>query len=111
MTLKSEFRWNEKLRNCALYDHDHISKIHSPVGDWVELIHKALNAWVKKLPVKPHPYFMLYGNVFNERTAVMVRHYKEHYALFNYKNEIDRIVGKKTVYWLDKELPAKPFDP
>ena len=111
MAHKSEFRRNEKLRNCLLFDKDHISKVHSPVGDWVLLIHKALNVWAQSIPVNPNPLYILKGNVFSEETAEMVRQFKEYYGLLNSKNKIDRIVGKKTVYWLDRELPAEPFDP
>lgn len=111
--LQSEFRWNQKLRNCADHDNDHISKDFSPVGGWVNLIHKALNAWSRRVPsvYKPVPPQLPETNHFTEQTAEMVRQFKEFYGLVNYAGKIDRVVGKKTVYWLDKELPKQPFDP
>ncbi len=108
MSLDSEFGENEKLRNCEIKDADHVGEQFAPKGPWVVLIKKALNAWAAKQtpPVAALPL----NDFFDSATGDMVALYKTQHSppILNYANQIDRIVGKKTVAALDKELPARP---
>ena len=108
MSLDSEFGENEKLRNCEIKDADHVGEQFAPKGPWVVLIKKALNAWAAKQipPVTALPL----TDFFDSATGDMVALYKTQHSppILNYANQIDRIVGKKTVAALDKELPARP---
>jgi hypothetical protein len=108
MSFDSEFAENEKLRNCAIKDADHIGEQFAPKGPWVVLIKKALNAWSAK-QAPPLPALPL-NDVFDSATGDRVALYKTQHSppILNYANQIDRIVGKKTVAALDKELPARP---
>jgi len=107
MTLQSEFLDSDKLRDCEVKDIDHVGEQFSPRGPWVVLIKKALNAWAAKQtpPLAPLPLTDIFGSETGDRVAL----YKTRHVppILNYQGKIDRIVGKKTVAALDKELPAR----
>jgi len=107
MPLQSEFADNDKLRNTELNDADHIGEQFAATGPWVSLIKRALNAWAAKQhpPVPP----IAVTDVFDRPTGDLVALYKTRQAppILNFAGKIDRIVGKKTVVSLDKELPVK----
>jgi hypothetical protein len=114
MALRSKFKFNEKLRNCEIKDLDHIGQFTFPVadrqGEHVRLIHEALNAFLngkERFDTITGPEFD--NRTFGARTAQVVREFKTEKRLLNFQNQIDEIVGKKTVIELDKELP--PADP
>jgi hypothetical protein len=114
MALQSKFKFNEKLRNCEIKDIDHIGQFTFPVadrqGEHVRLIHEALNAFLngkERFDTITGPEFD--NRTFGARTAQVVREFKTDKRLLNFQNQIDEIVGKKTVVELDKELP--PADP
>jgi hypothetical protein len=114
MALRSKFKFNEKLRNCEIKDSDHIGQFTFPVadrqGEHVRLIHEALNAFLngkERFDTITGPEFD--NKTFGARTAQVVREFKTEKRLLNFQNQIDEIVGKKTVVELDKELP--PADP
>jgi hypothetical protein len=114
MALRSKFKFNEKLRNCEIKDTDHIGQFTFPVadrqGEHVRLIHEALNAFLngkERFDTITGPEFD--NKTFGTRTAQVVREFKTEKRLLNFQNQIDEIVGKKTVVELDKELP--PADP
>lgn len=107
MPLQSKFVDNEKLRNCEIRDIDHIGEIFAPTGPHVALIQEALNTWAAK-QTPPVPQILVNGR-FTKETGDIVALYKTKHSppILNYKGQIDRIVGKKTVVALDRELPAK----
>ena len=107
MAFQSEFADNEKLNKAAVNDADHVGEQFSPKGPWVVLIKKALNAWAAKQ--RPPVAQVSVGDVFDRQTGDLVALYKTRQAppILNFAGKIDRIVGKKTVVALDKELPAK----
>jgi len=107
MAFQSVFANNDKLKDCAVNDVDHISQQDSPQGSWVVLIKQALNAWALKQipPINPIPVNDLYDSQTGDRVALYKT--KQIPQILNFKKEIDRIVGKKTVVALDKELPPK----
>jgi hypothetical protein len=114
MALTSKFKFNEKLRNCEIRDSDHIGQFTFPVadrkGEHVRLIHEALNAFLnskERFDTISGPEFD--NREFGSQTARVVREFKTERRVFNFQNQIDEIVGKKTVVELDKELP--PADP
>jgi hypothetical protein len=107
MAFQSEFADNAKLNACADNDIDHIGEQFAPKGPWVELIKKALNAWATKQrpPVAQIPV----NDLFGRETGDLVALYKTRQTppILNFAGKIDRIVGKKTVVALDKELPRR----
>lgn len=107
MAFQSEFADNPKLVDCASKDIDHVSEIHAPKGPWVVLIKKALNAWAGKQ--RPPVAALAPGDVYDRKTGDLVALYKTRQSppILNHSGKIDRIVGKKTVAALDRELPAK----
>ncbi len=107
MTLRSEFADNPKLVDCETKDIDHVSEIHAPRGPWVVLIKKALNTWAAKQ--RPPVATLALGDVYDNKTGDLVALYKTRQSppILNHSGKIDRIVGKKTVVALDRELPAK----
>ena len=114
MALRSKFKFNEKLRNCEIKDADHIGQFTFPVadrqGEHVRLIHEALNAFLngkERFDTITGPEFDT--RTFGARTAQVVREFKTEKRILNFQNQIDEIVGRKTVVELDKELP--PADP
>ena len=112
MAFQSEFQNNPKLKDTALYDKDHVGLMYSPKGTHVLLIKKALNAWASKKGVKP--LLDATSDVYDTLTADRVALYKNNQVpkILNYKQEIDNIVGIKTIAALDKELPpANKTDP
>jgi hypothetical protein len=107
MAFQSEFADDAKLNACADKDSDHIGEQFAPKGAWVVLIKKALNAWAAKQQpaVKQIPS----NDVFGRETGDLVALYKTRQKppILNFEGKIDRIVGKKTVVALDKELPKR----
>lgn len=106
MAFQSEFADNQKLKDCAARDSDHIGEQFAPRGPWVALIKKALNAWAaKQTPAVPP---IAITEVFDRATGDRVALYKSRQTppLINFAGKIDRVVGKKTVVALDGELPA-----
>ncbi len=107
MAFQSEFADNVKLIACADNDNDHIGQDFTPRGPWVVLIKKALNAWaVKQSPrVAPIPENDFFGTETGDRVAL----YKSRQVpkILNFAGKIDRVVGKKTVAALDRELPRR----
>ncbi len=108
MALESEFSLNDKLNRCLVNDADHIGLQTLPASDrsgpHIKLIQKALNAFAKRSGFDPIPE----SGDYDQTTADMVTTYKELHKpepIKNYLNQIDAIVGKKTVDALDKELP------
>lgn len=117
MAFESEFEFNQKLKDCATFDRDHIGERFSPQGQHIFLIHKALNAWAEtnapELVLKSDDSEFA-ASTFGKKTAKLVRKFKTTKRILNYKGEIDEVVGIKTVAALDKELPrrgAAPIDP
>jgi hypothetical protein len=92
-------------------DVDHVGEQFAAKGPWVVLIKKALNAWAAKQtpPLAPLPVNDLFGRETGDRVAL----YKTRQTppILNYAGRIDRIVGKKTVAALDKELPPRGVTP
>jgi hypothetical protein len=86
---------------------DHIGEQFAPKGPWVLLIKKALNTWAAKQfpPVGQIPF----NDIFGPETGDLVALYKTRQTppILNFAGKIDRIVGKKTVVALDKELPSR----
>jgi hypothetical protein len=111
MAFQSEFADNAKLNAAAVNDIDHIGEQFASKGPWVVLIKKALNAWAAKQtpPVAQIPV----NDLFGRETGDLVALYKTRQTpqILNYAGKIDRIVGKKTVVALDKELPPKGAGP
>ncbi len=115
MSLESEFSLNDKLQRCLVNDSDHIGLSTLPVSDrsgsHVLLIQKALNAFANRVGLAQ---ILETGN-YDQATADLVVTYKEQHnpPLLNFENQIDAIVGKKTIDALDKELPplGEPADP
>ena len=107
MAFQSEFADNAKLKACADNDADHISEQFAPTGPWVVLIKKALNAWAARQ--QPPVAQLSLGEQFDRATGDLVALFKTRHAppILNYAGQIDRIVGKKTVVALDKELPKR----
>ncbi len=107
MAFQSEFEDNAKLKACAVNDLDHIGEVYAPRGPWVLLIKKALNTWAKK-QIPPVPQVPV-NDLFGRETGDLVALYKVKHRpkILNYEGKIDRIVGKKTVAALDRELPPK----
>lgn len=107
MAFQSEFKDNEKLNGCAVSDGDRISEQFAPRGPWVTLIKKALNAWAVKQ--SPRVASVPVNDLFDRATGDLVAIYKtrQRPPILNFANQIDRVVGKKTVAALDKELPPK----
>lgn len=105
MPFQSKFKRNDKLNACAVNDLDHISEVHSPTGPHVRLIKEALNAWAAKQKPSLNPLDV--NEVFDRATGDRVELYKRRQKspILNFEGKIDRIVGKKTVAALDKELP------
>ena len=111
MAFQSEFENNQKLKDCAINDIDHVGENFSPTGPHVGLIQKALNAWAAK---QTPPIKQITGReaappfTFGSDTGDLVATYKRRQTqpILNFKGQIDRIVGKKTVIALDKELPS-----
>jgi hypothetical protein len=107
MAFQSEFADNAKLNACADKDIDHIGEQFAPKGPWVVSIKKALNAWAAKQrpPVGQIPV----NDLFGRETGDLVALYKTRQTppILNFAGKIDRIVGKKTVVALDKELPRR----
>ena len=71
------------------------------------MIKKALNTWAgKQTPAVPQ---IPVNDLFGGETGDLVALYKSRQTppILNYAGKIDRIVGKKTVVALDKELPKK----
>jgi hypothetical protein len=106
MAFQSEFADNQKLNACAANDGDHIGEQFAPKGPWVVLIKKALNAWAAKQ--RPPVAALTISDVFSKETGDRVALYKtkQRPPILNVAGQIDRIVGKKTVVALDKELPS-----
>ncbi len=108
MALESEFLLNDKLRRCLVNDADHIGLLTLPISDrsgpHVLLIQKALNAFAKRMGFD----LLKETGVYDQITADMVTTFKELHKppILNFMNQIDAIVGKKTVDALDKELPT-----
>jgi hypothetical protein len=107
MAFQSEFADNGKLIACADNDIDHIGEQFSPKGPWVLLIKKALNAWAAKQ--RPPVAQIAVNDIYGPETGDLVALYKTRQTppILNFAGKIDRIVGKKTVVALDKELPRR----
>lgn len=107
MAFQSEFADNAKLNACATNDSDHVGEHFAPKGPWVLLIKKALNTWAgnQRPPVGQIPA----NDLFDRATGDLVALYKTRHTppILNFAGKIDRIVGKKTVVALDKELPSR----
>jgi hypothetical protein len=112
MALQSKFNLVKKLQDCALFDKDHIGEHTFPPenrkGGHVSLIHEALNAWAAKQnpPVKPVLASEVTDTRFGPDTARVVTLFKTQKNILNFKNQIDPIVGIKTIAALDLELAA-----
>ncbi len=116
MEFQSKFEESQKLKNCAEDDAEHIGEAFAPKGPWVVLIKEALNTWAAKQnpPVKQIPVTDFFGSETGDLVALYKR--KQNPPILNFRGQIDRIVGKKTVVALDKELPPRRnpvivFDP
>jgi hypothetical protein len=107
MNFQSEFEDSTKLKACAVDDSEHVGEQFTPQGPWVVLIKKALNTWAAK-QVPPVPQVPM-NDRFGRETGDLVALYKtrQRPPILNYAGKIDRIVGKKTVAALDKELPPR----
>ena len=105
MALESKLSTNEKLRKCEVADEHHVGEQFSPVGPWVTLIKEALNAWAARQtpPLPPLPMSDKFDKATGDRVALFKKLHSP--PILNYKGQIDRIVGKKTVVALDGELP------
>lgn len=114
MALESEFGDNAQLRDCAVRDPAHVSETANKTGQHVVLIKKALSAWLARRgtrdnPIKGKPPLpdLSAGELYDKLTADLVEAYKTEKGIKNHQGRIDRVVGKKTVEALDKELPKK----
>ena len=107
MPFQSEFADDAKLKACADHDPDHIGEQFAPKGPWVVLIKKALNAWAVKQ--QPPVAQLSLSEQFDRETGDLVALFKarQNPPILNYAGKIDRIVGRKTVVALDKELPRR----
>jgi hypothetical protein len=108
---RSKFKQNDKLNRCAERDLDHVGQFTLPEedrqGEHVRLIHEALNAFLNG----QERFDTITGNefdtkTFGPRTAQVVREFKTAKGILNFANQIDEVVGRKTVAALDLELPA-----
>lgn len=111
MAFQSEFADSDKLNACAVNDADHVGEEYAPTGPWVVLIKKALNAWAAKQ--RPPVTTLALTDQFGRDTGDLVAIYKtrQRPPLLNTQGKIDRIVGKKTVAALDRELPPRAVPP
>ena len=105
---KSKFKKNDQLKKCAVNDPDHISVNFNSTGEHVALIQEALNKWLVNTGQGQN---IITGaekdnKKFGPMTHKAVDIFKRAKDIRNYKNEIDQVVGKKTVVALDLELPV-----
>jgi len=107
MAFQSEFANDSKLKACGDSDADHIGEQFAAKGPWVTLIKKALNAWAAKQ--RPAVQSLPLNDLFDRQTGDLIALYKtkQNPPILNFVGKIDRIVGKKTVVALDKELPKQ----
>ena len=111
MPLTSEFKRNRQLLACAESDPAHIGRQFNAKGEHVKLIRKALNAWLDRENLNPKPARLNEAvDIYDEQVAKRVALYKSTKRIFNFRGQIDDIVGIKTVDALDKELPIE-LDP
>src|SRR5436190_647169 len=114
---QSKFKFNQKLNDCARFDKDHIGQRTEPASDrkgpHVGLIHQALNAFAQRHNPPILDVFLneLDDAVFDTNTGALVELFKTEKGILNFQGKVDRIVGKKTVIALDKELPPTPDNP
>lgn len=112
MALQSKFKMLKKLQDCAAFDKDHIGEHTFPPenrkGGHVGLIHEALNVWAAKQnpAVKAVSASEVSDTRFGPDTARVVTLFKTQKNILNFRNQIDPIVGIKTIAALDLELPA-----
>jgi hypothetical protein len=112
--LSSVFRFHKKLVDCQNFDQAHIGLNaglpQNRKGVHVQLIKKALNVFAAKrgmdLLDETNP-------VFDQETEDMVLTFKELHKppILNFRGEIDPVVGKKTITFLDDELPFQAPKP
>lgn len=110
MPLKSkEFSGDPRLEACAVSDPAHVTP--GSVGDFVGKIQQALIRLGAGIISADEVSGMRYG----PSTAAAVRRFKTARRILNYANQIDDIVGKKTIAALDQELasvvPKPPVPP
>lgn len=111
MPLQSEFKKNGQLRACAESDPAHIGRSFNSKGEHVKLIIKALNAWLEREDLNPRPAKLSESlDTYTDEVAKRVALFKTKKNILNFRNQIDDIVGIKTVAALDKELPVE-LDP
>ena len=109
--LSSIFRRHKKLVDCQRSDPAHIGLNTNPPqnrrGVHVQLIKKALNAFARRLGMDELDES---NDLFDQETADMVMTFKELHKppILNFMNQIDAVVGKKTITALDDELPFQP---
>lgn len=110
---QSKFKFNEQLRRCAVNDVDHFGEKfpggRDQFGLHVGLVHQALNAWAaRQKPPVPAGLLESDDALFDRPTSELLTRFKTVSKILNLQGKIDRIVGKKTVRALNKELPAVP---
>jgi hypothetical protein len=111
---RSKFKRNNKLNRCADQDKDHIGQFTFPIedrkGEHVRLIHEALNVFLTRTGRDPISGPEFDNQEYGAGTAKAVRLFKTESRppILNFQNQIDEIVGRKTVAALDLELPAEP---
>ena len=106
--LTSVFKFQPKLRQCLVDDRAHIGLTTFPAdnrrGIHVRLIKKALNAFARRFEMDELDES---NDLYDQETADLVTTFKELHRppILNFVNQIDAIVGKKTIAALDDELP------
>lgn len=112
LAFQSKFQDEPQLIGAAEKDQDHVGEIYNNQGSHVRAIQEALNAWASKNA--PTMRILESSNewmdcLFGGKTGDLVEKYKRSQIppILNWQGKIDRVVGKKTVVALDKELPRK----
>ncbi len=112
--LTSVMRHHKKLLDCQREDRAHIGLNTFPAknrrGNHVVVIKMALNAFARRLGMDE---LDLTNDLYDEETADLVTTFKELHKppILNFQGKIDNIVGKKTITFLDDELPFQPALP
>jgi len=98
MLISNHFKTNDKLQRCSVNDPEHI--VPGSSGEPVNKIQQALT----KLMKMNFPPNEAGGLKYGEATINAVVKFKTDRGILNFKNQIDNIVGQKTIRRLDKEM-------
>lgn len=102
--VSNHFKTNDKLQRCSVSDPDHI--VPESSGESVRIIQEALT----KLMKVNFPPNEAGGLKYGDETIKAVVKFKSDRGILNFKNQIDNIVGQKTIRRLDKEMNVRGVD-